>query len=132
MVNTIGINMPDDFPTDAYNSVHDRLREYRNRNPDSAAWLEYAAGWNAVASRFKTMAEADKQFTLQLTTQGARRDSLLHYEMQMQEEYLYRFFMSGSSVIESFCYAVFAMGALLYPQKFPMLTSKQMRKITPA
>jgi hypothetical protein len=132
LVNTIGINMPDDFPTDAYNGVHDRLREYRNRNPDSATWLEYAAGWNAVASRFKTMADADEQFTQQIITQRARQVSLSHHEMQLQEEHLYRFFMNGHSTIESFCYAMFALGALLYPTKFPMSTYKQLQVISPA
>ena len=66
VANTVGIAMPDDFPTNAHNSVHDRLREYRNRNPDDPAWLECAAGWNAVARRFKTMATADEEFAQQI------------------------------------------------------------------
>ncbi len=129
LVNTIGINMPDDFPTDAYNGVQDRVREYRNRNPDLPPWLEYATGWNAVASRFKTMADADKQFTGQIITQRARQVSLSHDQMQLQEEYLYIFFTNGLSAIESFFYAMFAFGALVYPTKFPMSDYKQLQLI---
>jgi hypothetical protein len=127
IVNTIGINMPDDFPVDAYNGVHDRLREYRSRNPAASAWLEYAAGWNAVAMRFKTMGDADEQYIRQIITAG--RASLSHDEMQLQEECLYRFFMNGLSTIESYCYAVFAIGALLNSEKFPMSTKKESRAI---
>ena len=123
IVNTIGINMPDDFSVDAYNDVHDRLREYSNRNP----WLEYTAGWNAVAMRFKTMGDADEQYIRQIITAG--RASLSHDEMQLQEECLYRFFMNGLSTIESYCYAVFAIGALLNSEKFPMSTKKESRAI---
>jgi hypothetical protein len=136
VVNTVGIAMPDDFPTNAYNSVHDRLREYRNRNPDDPAWLEYAAGWNAVASRFKTMATADEEFAQQIIAeqvrQGSGKGSLSHDEMQLQEEYLYSFVLNGYSTIESFCYATFALGALLRPTKFPMSTDAHLQAINPA
>jgi hypothetical protein len=135
VVNTVGIEMPDDFPTSAYNSVRDRLRGYSDRNPDATAWVEYGAGWNAVARRFKTMAEADERFTHQIIREQARKaagkGSLTDNEMQLQEECLYTFFLNGYSTIESFCYAVFALGSLLRPAKFPVSTPDQLQAITP-
>ena len=75
IVNTVGIDMPDDFPSVQYNCVHDNLRQYRDRDPDSAQWLEYAAGWNAVAIRFKSMADADEHFTCQIIEEQRRKSA---------------------------------------------------------
>ena len=41
---TIGIDMPDDFPTTAYDVVNAKLGSYQQRNTN--VWTEYAGGWN--------------------------------------------------------------------------------------
>jgi hypothetical protein len=58
---TIGIDMPDDFPTTAYDVVNAKLGSYQQRNPN--VWTQYAGGWNAIAFRFKTATVADDRFT---------------------------------------------------------------------
>jgi hypothetical protein len=83
---TIGIEMPDDFPTAAYNAVYVRLGRYQPRNP--ALWGEYAGGWNAVAIRFRTAASADEKFTASITRNFAASLD----ERQLEEEALFSFF----------------------------------------
>ena len=58
---TIGIDMPGDFPAAAHDAVSVKLGPYQPRDP--AVWTEYAGGWNAVAYRFKTTTVADGTFT---------------------------------------------------------------------
>ena len=67
---TIGIEMPSDFPTVPYNAVAGRLGgRYQSQNP--VVWGEYAGGWNAVAIRFRTAAGADERFTASIKRTAA-------------------------------------------------------------
>jgi hypothetical protein len=122
---TIGIDMPGDFPTIAYDAVNIRLGPYQPGNPQ--VWTEYAGGWNAIAFRFATTTAADNRFTA----------SIKHFpqpsfdEYHVQEEALFHFFVTGLAVIESFFYALFALGALRQPTNFPMSTADDLRAIAP-
>jgi hypothetical protein len=116
----IGIDMPDDFPTEAHNEVVERLGRY-------PSVPEIAAGWNAVAIRFKSVANADARYTVSMKSELA--DSSPD-ERVIQQEELFAFFMNGYAALESFAYAVFAMGAMLCPADFPMKTLKDVKKIT--
>jgi hypothetical protein len=123
---TIGIEMPSDFPTVLYNAVAGRLGgRYQSQNP--VVWGEYAGGWNAVAIRFRTTAGADERFTASIK----RTPAPPHDERQAQEEDLFAFFVNGYAAIESFCYAAFALGALLQPADFPMSSDGDLQAITP-
>jgi hypothetical protein len=121
---TIGIDMPDDFPTTAYDVVNAKLGSYQQRNPN--VWTQYAGGWNAIAFRFKTATVADDRFT----------ESIKHFpqppleEYQAQEE-AFMFFLAGFAVIESLAYALFALGAMLQPANFPMSTDDARQAIKP-
>src|SRR5215211_5629249 len=44
---------------------------------------------------------------------------------------LYGFFVSGLSVIESFCYAMYAMAAMIKPGRFPITTSENKKNVHP-
>jgi hypothetical protein len=123
LAQTIGIDMPHDFPTSAYNAVNVKLGPERPRDPD--VWGEYGAGWNAVASRFKMVADADDRFTRLI------RQNPSHNDIQAQQEALFTFFVGGYAVIESYAYATYAIGALIRPTDFPMLTDNDLRSISP-
>ena len=116
---TIGVNMPDDFPTTAHNAVHVKLIPCQPR----VEWTQYAGGWNAIAFRFKTITVIDETFTVSI--RHSPRPSFDEY--QVQEEALFGFFVTGYAVIESFSYALFALGAMLRHWDFPM----QPRRINP-
>jgi hypothetical protein len=122
--NAVGINMPDDFNTAAHNAVVERISPHRPSNP--AVWSELASGWNAVAIRFKSMANADERYTASIRSKGAFGSS---DERVIQEEALFAFFMNGFSTIDSFGYAAFGMGAMLRPSDFPMTTPASLRAI---
>jgi hypothetical protein len=122
----IGIDMPGDFPCDAHNAVVKALAPYQPRNPDICS--ELAAGWNAVAIRFKTVANADGRFTASISSKGAFASS---DERHAQEEALFAFFVNGYAAVESLAYAAFAMGAMLRPMDFPMITPGNLRAVTP-
>jgi hypothetical protein len=121
---TIGIDMPEDFPTTAHNGVNDKLKPCQPRNPN--VWSEYGSGWNAIAFRFSAATDADATFTTSLKRPAS---SLEEYEIQ--EKALFAFFVTGYAAIESFSYALFAVGALLDQRTFPMSTPEQLKAVTP-
>ncbi len=118
----IGIDMPGDFPTTAHDAVGVKLGPYQTGNPD--VWTEYGGGWNAIAFRFKTATVADDRFTASI--RQFPQPPLDEY--QVQEEALFTFFVAGFAVIESFAFALFALGAMLQPANFPM---SNLQVITP-
>ena len=122
---TIGIDMPADFPTTEHDSVNVQLAPYQPKTP--IVWGEYAGGWNAVAIRFKTAADADDRFTASI----AQSASPAPYPRQAQEEDLFTFFVAGFASIESFAYACFALGAMLQPANFPTATPQDLTRIKP-
>jgi hypothetical protein len=122
----IGIEMPKDFPTEAHNMLVRKLGHYQPSNP--IVWSELAAGWNAVATRFSSTANADQVFTASISSTNAFSS---HDELHIQNESLFAFFVNGYAALESFAYAVFSIGALLRPSIFPMDTPAHLRAITP-
>ena len=119
----IGIDMPDDFPTDAHNEVVEKLGPCPARSEIGA---ELAAGWNAVAIRFKSAVNADERYTVSIKSREALGSA---DELVVQQEALFAFFMNGYAALESFAYAAFAIGALLLPADFPMSTEANRRAI---
>ena len=93
----IGIEMPEDFPTAAHNAVCETLGPHQPRNP--SVWREYAGGWNAVAIRFRTAADADNDFTSSICQSSAHPPPA---ERQAQEAALFSFFVSGYSASKAF------------------------------
>jgi len=122
---TMDIDMPDDFPTAAYDTVCKRLVAQQMQQP--ALWREFTASWNAVVFRFMATSRADEAFT----TAVRKEHSPPMAARQFQEDYLYMFFVGGLSVIESFAYASFAIGAMLQPTSFKMATPKHLKLISP-
>src|SRR5262249_1795612 len=122
--NAIGINMPPDFPTDAHNEVVEKLGPYQPQNPRLLS--EVAAAWNAVAIRFKTVANADERYTFSIMSNEA---SSSPDERVVQQEALFTFFVNGHAALESFAYAAFAIGAMLRPAHFPMNRRENLRAV---
>src|SRR5437763_13200806 len=112
---TVGLEMPQDFPTDPYNAVHDSINSWPNR-PD-VPWLEYALAWNAVAYRFQALADHCDTFTASVNRAGGAPSMSERY---VQERELFNFFSNGLAAIESFFYGLYAIASMLDPAKFPM------------
>src|SRR6266513_4666319 len=109
-VNTVGIEVPLDFPTATYNEFHEKISPLQPKH--SEAYKHYAGGWNAVAYRFASAADYDREFTRSIQT------STCVTERNIQEHSLFGFFMSGVAVLDSAAYALYAVAYMIAPGKF--------------
>ncbi len=115
--------MPNDFDHQSYDRVNDIVSAKSSLDID--AWGKFAASWNGVCYRFRACTDHSHMFTEAIT---AQQDSESRY---IQERELFSFFVSGLSVIESFCFALFALGRMLQPLDFPLLSDEDERKVKP-
>jgi hypothetical protein len=123
---TIGIESPIEFPTDAYESVHAKLRNCRDSHP--IAWGQYAGAWNAVAYRFLACVQHDEAFTASINRASGLAPQP---ERFIQEKELFGFFTAGLATIEAFYYGVFAIASIFAPSEFPFSQSADFRRATP-
>jgi len=117
---TVGIPMPSDFPTQAYESISHHCQRPAPPNPD-ASWVQFRLAWHSVVYRFAAMAEHDE---------GYRRafpptNSINPYN---QEKELFGFFVTGLSTIESYAYGTHFLLAIVHPKLFPV---DNLKKIEP-
>jgi hypothetical protein len=98
---TLGLEVPHDFAAGPYEAIHKRLTGGAYVTP------------------------VDEAFTSSDRTEQSQT------ELYNQERELFGFFVTGWSAIESLCYALFAIGAMIDRKRFPILTQKDMRTIEP-
>jgi len=108
--------MPPDFAAAPYRAIHARITA--TIPTTHLAWSHYAAGWTALAYRFRACAEHDTALTQSIRWAGAVPPPNERY---VQERERFGFFVTGVSAIESLCYSLFAIGALLNLQEFSIL-----------
>src|SRR3712207_3499862 len=125
-ISTVGIVVPPDFAVAPYNAIHARITAKIPTN--HIAWSHYAGGWNALAYRFRACAEHATAFTMSIRRAGKAPSPNERY---VQERELFGFFVTGLSAIESCCYSLFALGAMLNLQAFPLIELRQLKAITP-
>lgn len=122
----VGLVPPVDFPAIAYDAVIQRLGGLGQNYPD--AWGVYVGGWNGLGRRFISCAYYDETFTESLQKFAGAPS---YQERQLQEHALFGFFVTGLSTIESFCYALHAIGSMINPSVFPVRTPQSKRNICP-
>ncbi|MFO0964616.1 MAG: hypothetical protein U0793_03385 [Gemmataceae bacterium] len=117
----LGIGVPTDFPLKAYERVQQTV-------PHSVkdVYRHFAHAWMAVAYRFRECAEHDEAFTALVRAEPCDHEQ--HYQ---QAKELFGFFTSGGALVESYCYALFAIGSMLRPAVFDMTTAGKRRDIKP-
>jgi hypothetical protein len=120
-LSTIGIEPSDDFPIEPYESINTIMRTKKDSHPE--LWAEYAAAWNGLAYRFCSCAQHDIAFTKSIQRFGAFPEK--RPEKYNQEHNLFGFFVAGQSVIECFCYGLFAIASIVKTTYFPMGTPEQ-------
>jgi hypothetical protein len=125
-LSTIGITMPEDFPGGLHQAVFQRLHSHEPRHP--TAWPQFSGAWIASAHRFKACVRHGSAFARSLKKYGTAPP---HLERHNQEREIFNFFVSGFSSLESLYYALFAIGAALDDQAFPIATAEEQRKIYP-
>jgi len=125
-VSTVGIVMPADFPVAPYHAIHARITTTIPTN--HIAWPHYAGGWNALAYRFRACADHATAFTQSMKRAGKVPPPNERY---VQERELFGFFVTGVAAIDSLCYSLFAIGAMLNLKEFTLSEPRQLKAITP-
>ena len=123
-LSTVGLEMPDDFPSNSYEAIHTLVTARKDTYPD--AWREYAGAWNAVAYRFLSCARHDEAFTDTVRRFGTSPPPPQGFT---QEDELFGFFVTGLAAIESLCYGLYFVGAMTDGTNFPAV---DLRGIEPA
>jgi hypothetical protein len=116
--NLTGANMPRDFPVETYDRVNERVAAIRGDGP-SPIWGQFAEAWSAVGYRFVAAARADARFA-----SAYRRHDRLG-----QELHLFGFVSAACSALECTSYAVFSVGAIVDPQRFPLVTESERKRV---
>jgi hypothetical protein len=116
--------LPNDFPTREFEAVYKKLHIHRQQNDQ----YDLAVGaMHAMSYRFKALGEYDDRFTASINAHGSGPAQPIRYE---QERDLFGFFSNAFSVFDTFCFSLFAIGALTGAGYFPLATADDERKVT--
>ena len=113
-VSTVGVELPDSFPSAPYDSVHSRMKNAGDRYP--VVWPEYSGAWNAIAYRYLACSTHSEVFVRSI----CYGDAPGWPDRYIQESNLFGFFYCGLSVIESVFYGTHAISAMVRPGEFPL------------
>jgi len=115
------------FPAPLYESVQRRIGPYQPKHPH--LYSHFAGGWNAVKFRSIGFESCMAEYTDLFARHGAAPAPPVCAD---QENALYGFFSHAQSTIESWFFAMHALGAIDEPSAFPMLTTADLRDIKPS
>jgi hypothetical protein len=119
---------PADFPRQHYISVlalvSDACAGQRAR---AAAYSQFAAAWSGVLYRFCAF---DAHFTALSSSLGGADGATARQTAFEVECDLFGVFTNGVATLESIAYGVFAIGALMRPETFPLATPTDRRNAT--
>jgi hypothetical protein len=118
------LTMPDDFPATQFEAVYKKLGSTYGGRFEYDVFIFQAL--NAIAYRFKALAEYDQSFTASFNAHRADTGQPFRYE---QERDLFGFFSNGFSVFEAFSFALFGVGTLFDSANFPLRTEKHERGV---
>jgi len=121
---TNGLVMPADFPSAGYEDLHKRVAQLHFKT----GYEHFAGAWNGISYRFNALADYDEAFTQSISAHGPAPDPAERYR---QERDLFGFFSNGFSTFESFFYGAFALGALLQPGQFALVTPSDQQQVSP-
>lgn len=127
ILKSVGIEMPADFPVARYDEVYYLVDRKRQTSPPET-WGQYRDAWKALSFHFLSCASHDEAYTASVNKHG---DGPPHPERYVQEHHLFGFFYTGLAALEAFHYGLFAMGALVKPLEFPMVTPGNRRAVIP-
>lgn len=122
---TTGSEVPNDFPAALFDLVCRRIAEIPGRTDEQ--WRQFGPAWNAVAYRFLAVGEADDLLRASFATDGSAPPPSARTRQELQ---IFSFVSAACSTLESLAYAIFALGAILTPNGFPMASPKQIKNIS--
>jgi len=126
-LSTIGLEGPNDFPTQSYEKIHATMVLHKDAFPDK--WSEFVGTWKSVGIKFIALAQNDEIFT---TSIKRGRGGASSYEDRYNQEYaLFNFFVAGHSLLESLFYGLYIIASIKNPIEFP-LTQKSIERVKPS
>lgn len=120
----VGLEMPADFPTGAYDAV---AQVVMARAPNGISRREFNGAWNATAYRYLAADELDRAFRASVEEHGAAPPVPERYR---QERDLFGFFANVGSMLDSLGYALHCVGAAVLPARFPLATTADRQRVT--
>ncbi len=127
IIKSIGIEESANFPTNDYNGIHESMVQLGYLESHRDLWLEWAGAWNGIAYRYGFCCECNVSYTESIKKYTNSPPSIERYN---QEVIIFNFFTNGFSVIECFCYALFAITSIIDPGNFPLVTPKDKKIVT--
>jgi hypothetical protein len=121
----VGMKTPEFFPKEPYESIHERM--VSKKDEEKEPWKQFAWAWNAVVYRFESCNEYNKAFTNSVKKYGNSPEQPEKYK---QEKYLFNFFVTGLSIIESLLYGLYMISHFIKPNSFPV-SENDLRGIKP-
>lgn len=118
--------IPEDFPKSTYEAIMTRVLSLRE--PNQETYKEFFGSWNALRYRYIALAEADDEYRAAFDAGGDAPHQPSRYH---QERDLFRFFVEGLSVIETFCYGLYSICSMLDPSKCSVATDEKKYKVKP-
>lgn len=122
-----GLEMPADFPAAPFERMYIHVRASL-AGQDPPAFEHFSSAWNALSFRYLGLVAEGDDFTRSITSPGGAQ-SLEH--RYIQERHLFGFFSNGFSAFESYFYGMFAIGALIRPAEFSLITPKDQQSVSP-
>ena len=118
-------DVPPDFPAGPLNAsyFHLRTRAALHR----ATFDHFGGAWHAIAYRFRALADYGQDFNASIKVHGAAPPSDERYD---QEQLLFGLFSNAFSGFEAYFYGMHAVGAMLKPTDFSLVTPDLIR-VTP-
>jgi hypothetical protein len=120
-----GVLMPHDFPTRLHDIVTARVETLPGRPPHK--WQQFGPSWSAVALRFFGAALADDALRRSLDNFGTAPPP---GPRTGQELALFSFLTNSCAAVESFTFALFAIGWIIDPITFDLRTEDQRKHVT--
>ena len=117
-------DLPADFPAAAHARVAAAVAAAA---PEGEARRQFAGGWAGCAHRFRSLARHGEAFGASLRRAGRHPAA---DELHLQEDALFGFASCGVAVAESLAYALYAVAAIVLPERFPLATPADRRNAT--
>jgi len=124
-LSTNGLVMPAEFPTASYEAVYSVLVKRAQAN--AQLYEQFSGAWNAVSYRYLAVVECSEAFTASIVEHGTGPEPLERYR---QERDLFAFFSNGVSAVDASFYGLFAIGAFLSPNHFPMTAPEDQQRVS--
>lgn len=114
--------IPPDFPVEVVKELFRLLQVLRPRTANDDAWMQTRDAWNAALHRFYAMCDHDEKFRKLLNKHGPNPSDKKAVHFQDRE--IFEFFVNAVTVVDSYFFGCYMLGAAILPEKFPIVNHR--------